>query len=138
MTSSLILRTAARALVALMLLFSVFLLLRGHNEPGGGFIGGLVAATAFILYATAYNVTWARRVLGIDPQTLIGIGLLLAAGSGIIGLVSAEPFLTGIWWEPTLPAIGTLHLSTVLLFDIGVFLVVVGITMLIVLTLMEE
>lgn len=138
MTASLILRTAARAIVALMLLFSVFLLFRGHNEPGGGFIGGLVAATAFILYATAFDVTWARRVLGTEPQTMIGMGLLLAAGSGIIALVTGGQFLTGLWWEPTLPGYGTLHLSTVLLFDVGVFLVVVGITMLIVLTLMEE
>lgn len=136
--SSLILQTAARGLVSLMMLFSVFLLLRGHDEPGGGFIGGLVAAAAFILYAAAFDVTWARRVLGVEPQTLIGVGLGLAAGSGIIALIATEPFLTGLWIEPVIPGVGALPLSTVLLFDVGVFLVVLGITMLIVLTLLEE
>lgn len=136
--NSLILQTAARSLVALMLLFSVFLLLRGHDEPGGGFIGGLVAAAAFTLYATAYDVTWARRVLSVDPQTLIGGGLLLACGAGLLGLITGKPFLTGLWFEPEIPGLGSVPLSTVLVFDVGVFLVVLGITMLIVLTLAEE
>lgn len=136
--SSLILQTTARGLVSLMLLFSVFLLLRGHDEPGGGFIGGLVAAAAFTLYASAFDVTWARRILGVEPQALVGVGLALAAGAGILGLLGSRPFLTGLWIEPQVPGVGTLPLSTVLLFDLGVFLVVLGITMLIVLTLLEE
>lgn len=121
-----------------MLLFSVFLLLRGHNEPGGGFIGGLVAAAAFTLYAIAFDVPWARRVLGVDPHTMIGAGLLLAAVSGVAALFVGDPFLTGLWLDLHIPGIGEVPLSTVLLFDVGVFLVVLGVTMLIILTLAEE
>jgi multicomponent Na+:H+ antiporter subunit B len=136
--TSLILQTAARSLVAVLLLFSIFLLLRGHDEPGGGFIGGLVAAAAFTLYAFAYDVPSARRVLGINPQTMIGFGLLFAGGAGIIAMFIGEPFLTGLWLNLNVPGFGDVHLGTALIFDIGVFLVVVGVTMLIVLTLAEE
>lgn len=136
--SSLILRTASSGLIALLLLFSIFLLLRGHHEPGGGFIGGLVAASAFALCALAFDVPSARRVLGINPQTLIGIGLSLALLSGVIGLAMGNPFLTHWIDDVEVPVIGHLELSTVLIFDTGVFLVVIGITMLIVLTLAEE
>jgi multicomponent Na+:H+ antiporter subunit B len=133
--TSLILQTAARSLVALMLLFSVFLLLRGHDEPGGGFIGGLVAAAAFALYAVAFDVQSARRVLGVNPQTMIGIGLLLAGGAGVIALLAGREYLTGLWADVELPGFGEVHLGTALIFDIGVFLVVLGVTMLVVLTL---
>jgi multicomponent Na+:H+ antiporter subunit B len=131
---SLILRTATRFLMALLLLFSVFLLLRGHNEPGGGFIGGLVAATAFVLYAIAFDVESARRALRVEPRNLIGVGLLLAAGSGVVPLMLGRPFMSGMWWMwKGVPAAGT-----PVLFDVGVFLVVVGVTLTIVLSLAEE
>jgi multicomponent Na+:H+ antiporter subunit B len=136
--TSLILQTAARMLVALMLLFSIFLLLRGHDEPGGGFIGGLVAAAAFTLYAIAFDVASARRILGINPQTMIAYGLLFATAAGIIAILAGRPFLTGLWTYVDVPGFGEVHLGTALIFDIGVFLVVVGVTMLIVLTLSEE
>jgi len=77
--ASLILSTATRLLLPLLLMFSIFLLLRGHNEPGGGFVGGLVAAAAFALHAIAYSVAATRRLLIIDPRALIGTGLLIAA-----------------------------------------------------------
>lgn len=136
--SSLILQTAARSLVALMLLFSIFLLLRGHDEPGGGFIGGLVAAAAFTLYAIAFDVSSARQILRINPQTLIAYGLLFATLAGIFAMLTGAEFLTSLWTTPVVPGFGELHLGTTLIFDIGVFLVVLGITMLIVLTLAEE
>lgn len=134
--SSLILSTATRYLLPLMLLFSLFLLLRGHNEPGGGFVGGLVTAAAFALYAIAYGVARARRGLRVDPRTLIAGGLLLAAGSGVLSLMKGDPFLTG-WWSvrevPVLEKVGT-----PLLFDTGVYLVVVGTTLTILFSLAEE
>lgn len=136
--SSLILQTAARSLVSLMLLFSLFLVLRGHNEPGGGFIGGLVAAAAFTLYAIAFNVPSARQFLRVNPQSMIGYGLLFAAGAGILALIAGDQFLTGLWATPQVPGFGEIHLGTTLIFDIGVFLVVLGVTMLVVLTLAEE
>lgn len=136
--SSLILQTAARSLVSLMLLFSIFLLLRGHNEPGGGFIGGLVAAAAFTLYAIAFNVESARQFLRVNPQTMIAYGLLFAIIAGVMGFFTGDQFLTGLWTTPVVPGFGELHLGTTLIFDIGVFLVVIGVTLLIVLTLAEE
>ena len=92
-----IFRTAARLLMPLLLLFSVFLLLRGHNEPGGGFVGGLVAAAAFALYAIAFGVQRARQALLVQPLTLLGAGLLIALLSGLPAVLRGEPFLTALW-----------------------------------------
>lgn len=134
--NSLIFTTATRYLLPLLLLFSVFLLLRGHNEPGGGFVGGLIAASAFALYAIAADVTTARETLRVDTRTLIGAGLLVAVGSGSLGLLLGAPFLTGYWSDVTLPAVG--KLGTPLMFDVGVYLVVIGIALTIIFSLMEE
>ncbi len=136
--TSLILRTATRFLMALLLLFSIFLLLRGHNEPGGGFIGGLVAASAAALHAIAYDPATARSALWVEPRTLIGAGLVVAAGSGLWGLALGQPFLTGHWLDIDLPGVGALGLGTPLLFDLGVYLVVIGVTLTVILTLAEE
>jgi len=122
---TLIFRTAAPYLTALMLLFSVFVLLRGHNEPGGGFIGGLIAASAFAIHGIAFGVPTVRRALHFHPIAISGFGLLLAALSGLVSLVFEVPFLTGLWVSPSLLGV-TLDLSTVMVFDIGVYLVVVG------------
>ena len=88
--TSLILSTATRYLLPLLLLFSIFLLLRGHNEPGGGFAGGLVAAAAFALYTIAHNVAEAKKALYVNPHTLIATGLLVAVSSGLISLVAGS------------------------------------------------
>ena len=136
--NSLILRTATRFLVALLLLFSIFLLLRGHNEPGGGFVGGLVAAGAFVLYAMAYDVESARRALWAEPHMFIGAGLLLALVSSLVPLAGGRPFLTGQWGYLGLPGETKLELGTPLFFDIGVYLAVLGVTLMIILTLAEE
>ena len=133
--TSLILSTATRYMLPLLLLFSIFLLLRGHNEPGGGFIGGLIAAAAFALYAIAYDVATARRTLGIDSRTLIGLGLLVALTSGVISLIAGQPFMTGLWSEYAVPLLG--KVGTPLLFDIGVYLVVIGVTLTIIFGLAE-
>ncbi|QDU35978.1 Na(+)/H(+) antiporter subunit B [Maioricimonas rarisocia] len=133
-----ILRTATRALLPLLLLFSVFLFLRGHNEPGGGFVGGLMATGAITLYAMANGVAAARRVLRVSPRTLIGAGLLLGLGSGLLPILFGRDFLTGLWTTATVPGLGELHLGTPLLFDVSVYSVVTGVTLAFVLTLLEE
>lgn len=133
--TSLILSTATRYMLPLLLLFSIFLLLRGHNEPGGGFVGGLVAAAAFALYAIAFDVATARRTLGIDSRTLIGLGLLIALSSGVVGLLAGQPFMTGLWSEHAVPLLG--KIGTPLFFDIGVYLVVIGVTLTIIFGLAE-
>ncbi len=136
---SLILRTAARLIMPLQLAFSVLLLIRGHNEPGGGFIGGLVAACGIALHGIAFGIPAARRLLRVTPQRLTGIGLFLAALSGVPGLVLGQPFMTGLWGGsvPTLIA-GQLKFGTPLLFDVGVYLVVAGIAVHLVFTMAED
>lgn len=132
MIYSLILRVAARVLVPLLLLFSLFMLLRGHNLPGGGFVGGLVAASAFVLYSLAGGVDEARSVLRVEPHTLLGVGLACAYGAGLLALLLGRPFLTGLWVDLHLPVLGDLHLGSTLIFDIGVMLVVIGTVLLMV------
>jgi multicomponent Na+:H+ antiporter subunit B len=122
--------------MVLLVLFSVFILLRGHNEPGGGFVGGLLIAGAFALYALAYEAKAARRLLRFDPRTIIGVGLVTAAGSGLAAMWHGQPFLTGLWLPYPIPFLG--KLGTVLFFDLGVYLVVLGTTLLVLLTLEEE
>ena len=135
MTSS-ILQTAARVLMPLLLLFAFFLLMRGHNQPGGGFVGGLVVAASFILYSIAFGVDAGRRALLVRPSTLLGIGLLVALVSGLPGVVVGHPFMTAVW-----TTVGTgstaLFIGTPLVFDVGVFLVVIGVVLTIVFTLAE-
>jgi multicomponent Na+:H+ antiporter subunit B len=126
-----------RLLLPLLLMFSVFLLLRGHNEPGGGFVGGLMAATGFALFSIAFGSETARRILRIDPLALIGVGLSLALLTGLITLGLNQPFLTGIWFKFPLGSFGKLELGTPLLFDLGVYLTVWGVTLTIVFALEE-
>ncbi len=136
MSDSLILRTAARFLLVLLLVLAVFVLLRGHNEPGGGFIGGLLAAGGVAIYQLACGVARARGLLRVDPRALAGAGLLLALAGGIFSLADGLPFLTGLWLEQELPGVG--KLGTPLLFDTGVFLLVIGAVLTILFTLDEE
>lgn len=138
---SVILETGMSYLMPLMLIFAFYLLLRGHNEPGGGFVGGLVASAAFALHAIAYRVKSARKELGIDPSKFIGGGLLVAVSSGLIGLLSGHPFMTGLWFPNNehpmqLPVFG--KIGTPLMFDVGVCLLVIGITLQIIFAVFEE
>jgi multicomponent Na+:H+ antiporter subunit B len=136
--SSVVLRTAARFMLPLLLLFSLFLLIRGHNEPGGGFSGGLVAAAAFTLYMVAVDAEGTRRVLGVDPRMLIGGGRLAALLGAVIGLTLGQPLLSGVWVDLPLPDGSYIALGTPFIFDIGVYLLVLGVTLTIVLALAEE
>ena len=138
MRTSIIFRATARALLPLCLVFSMFLFVRGHNEPGGGFVGGLVAAAAWTLYAIAHGPAAARRDLRVDPLLLIGVGLLLALASGLLGLLQAGAFLAALWGQVSPPGLGPVDLGTPVVFDLGVYLVVVGVTLSIILTLAEE
>lgn len=122
---TLIFRTITPALTSLMLLFSVFVLLRGHNDPGGGFIGGLIAVAAVAIYGIAFGVPVARRALHFHPLAISGAGLFLAAAAGLVSLANGVPFLTGIW--TSFRFLGSeVDISTVMAFDIGVYLVVFG------------
>ena len=133
---SLILRTTTRLLFPLTLVFSIFLLIRGHNEPGGGFVGGLAAASAFALVLAANGLEKAREVLRVDPLVLVGTGLALALLSGLPPLFDGGAFLTSLWLEAKIPVIG--HLGTPFVFDVGVYLAVLGVVVTIVFELAEE
>jgi len=123
--NTIILRTVAPPITALMLVFSVFVLLRGHNEPGGGFIGGLIAASALAIYGIAHGVAAVRRAIRFHPMAIAGFGLFIATLSGFISLFAGVPFMTGLWIYPSLFGV-EVPLATVVSFDIGVYFVVVG------------
>ena len=123
--NTLIFRTLAPLFSVTMLVFSVFITLRGHNEPGGGFIGGLIAASAIAIYGMAMGADATRKALKIDPLALAGAGVLLATFSGLISMAYQLPFLTGLWAELRLGET-EVALSTPLFFDLGVYLVVSG------------
>jgi multicomponent Na+:H+ antiporter subunit B len=127
--SSLILSTAARVLVPLILALSVFVFFRGHNEPGGGFIGGLLAATAFALLEKAEGLPAARRALRVNPQALAALGLGCALVSGLWGGLVYGEFLKGVWPFYGVDESGEksgLPVGSIVLFDLGVYLVVLG------------
>ncbi|MDM9647942.1 Na(+)/H(+) antiporter subunit B [Rhizobium sp. S163] len=135
--NTLISRTIAPVLTALMLLFSVFVLLRGHNEPGGGFIGGLIAASALAIFGIIRGTGAVRRAIVFHPLSIAGAGLLISSVAGLISIVFAVPFMTGLWIYPKIAGV-EVPLSSVMLFDIGVYLVVVGAVTSIALSLEER
>ena len=108
-----------------MILFSIFVCLRGHNEPGGGFIGGLIAASAFAVYGIAHGVSAVRKAIIVHPMAVSGFGLFFGALTGLLSLVVDQPFFTGQWVFPEILGV-TVALSTPMFFDIGVYFVVVG------------
>lgn len=133
--TSIILYTASRFLLTLMLLFSLWVLFRGHNAPGGGFIAGLISASAFALYLIAHGPKKLRQLVHINLFLLLSIGLSLTLISGLIGIFSQKPFLTGTWL-----VLKPLHLSlgTPLLFDVGIYLVVLSGILIMLLSLEES
>lgn len=122
---SLILRTATLLVLPLQLLFSVFLLLRGHDEPGGGFIGGLVASGAFALYLYAFGGEALIRLLRVSPKDLLAVGLLLGLIATLPSVFLGQAFFTAQWLKISIGD-NLIKLSTVLVFDIGVYLTVIG------------
>jgi multicomponent Na+:H+ antiporter subunit B len=126
---SFILRAVASFLFFVINLFAIYLLLRGHNLPGGGFIGGLGSALSFILLILAHGVESAQRILRVDPIRIAGAGVLLALLTSTVPMVLGDAFLTQYNWKlEHVPLLGSFGVGTPLLFDIGVFLVVIGVT----------
>jgi len=136
--NSLILTTSTRALFHTILLFSLFLLFAGHNDPGGGFVGGLVAGAALVLRAVAHGADDVVRTARVRPETLLGVGLLLAAGTGAGALVLGGDFLESGYVEAAVPLLGSVKVVSVLFFDIGVYLVVVGLVLALLVSLGRE
>jgi multicomponent Na+:H+ antiporter subunit A len=131
-----ILRSATRFLVVLLVLLSAFLLLRGHNEPGGGFAGGLVLTAGFALHLLTFGPSATRALVGVRPETLIGAGLVSSLAAGLAGFVSRGSFLASLWLPFSIPGLG--KVGTVLLFDLGIYLIVFGVAISILLLLSKE
>lgn len=122
-----ILDTTVKILMPFFFIFSVYLLFRGHNLPGGGFIGGLLAAIALFLHSMVFGINATLKSYRLNARIIIASGLLAALVSVLISLFMGLPLFTGVWSSFQLPLIG--NLGTPMLFDIGVYLVVVGVVL---------
>ena len=135
---SVLLQIAARHLRPLLVILSFVVFYRGHNEPGGGFIGGLMLGAAYILYAMGFGVEKTQKSIMFNPVGLTALGLLLALVSGIPALFAGDVFMTGEWVTLFKDTAFQLKLGTPLLFDLGVYLTVAGMLMLVMFSVMEE
>ncbi len=136
--SSAILEAGVISVVGPLLVFSLYLLLTGHNQPGGGFAGGLVAGIGVLLVWAAGGTAAVRRVLPIRSTVLMGTGLVVAAVTGFVSFVPGLEFLESGYLEVSIPLIGEVKFVSALLFDIGVYLVVVGMSLGLIKALGEE
>lgn len=128
--NTVILQIAQRYVRGLLLLFAVVVLLRGHNHPGGGFIGGLLAGMSIVLKGFAFDIDSVRASLKMPPQAYIAAGLIIIVASFLPSIVAGEEFMKGLWLVISLPFGNELKLGTPLVFDIGVFFAVIGVTLL--------
>ena len=132
MIKTVILRTASRIIVPLSLIFAAYIYFKGHQTPGGGFVGGLVASVALILHRMSEKEGSLQRMLPVRERTLIGWGLLLAMGTGVVAMIAGLPFLTSGHTAVKLPAgpgnsAQTIEVASAMAFDLGVVLVVTGV-----------
>ncbi|MBE4907456.1 Na(+)/H(+) antiporter subunit B [Bacillus luteolus] len=137
-TNDVILQTMTKILVFIIFAYAINLFLAGHYTAGGGFIGGLMAAGAIVLLLLAFDMKTVRSILPFNFISMTALGLLIAVGTGVGAFLFDVPFLTHTFGYFDLPIIGKTGLATAVLFDIGVFLVVVGIVMVIIQTIGED
>ncbi len=124
------LKQIARPMLPLALMVSAFIFLRGHNLPGGGFIAGLITSVALILQYIASGMVWTQERIGIKYHNVIGLGLLFAIIAGAGSLAFSYPFLTSTFGYITWPVVGKFEVASALVFDLGVYLTVIGATLL--------
>lgn len=137
--NNVILKTTTKVVSFIILTFSIFIFFAGHHNPGGGFIGGLMTASALVLLNLAYDIDEIRKVIPIDFSKLIAVGLFIAVATGMGSFFFDLPFLTHTFGYFNIPILGeNTELATALLFDIGVYLTVIGVTMTIILTIGED
>ncbi len=136
--NNLILKSTSSLIVFILLGFAIYLLLAGHNSPGGGFIGGLTTTAAFLLMYMAFGEETVNKIVPVDFMIFIPIGLLIATLTGLGSLLFKMPFLTHTFGSFTIPLLGEIELSTAMLFDLGVYFTVFGTTMTIILTINSD
>ncbi len=136
--SDLVLQTAAKVLVFIIMTFSIYILFAGHHNPGGGFIGGLITASALMLLYIAFDAETIQDIIPVDFKIVGAIGVLMALATGIGSVVANEPFLTQVYGYVDLPLLGKTGVGTAMVFDIGVYLAVIGTTMTIIRSISED
>ncbi|CAG0946049.1 NADH-quinone oxidoreductase subunit L [Gammaproteobacteria bacterium] len=127
-----------RLMLPVSVVLALYFLVRGHNQPGGGFVAGLTLAIGISLQAMAGGTRWLEARLRIRPLQWMGLGLLLAVATGAGSWWFARPFLASGVWHVDLPWLGELHLPSAVLFDLGVFFLVLGVTILMLITLAHQ
>ncbi|URN96493.1 MAG: Na(+)/H(+) antiporter subunit B [Candidatus Pristimantibacillus lignocellulolyticus] len=132
------LQTATKILVFIIMTFSIYVLFAGHNNPGGGFIGGLITASALILLYIAFDLQSVRDIIPVDFKKLGATGVLIALLTGVASLVLNIPFLSQAYTYVDLPFLGKTELATAMIFDLGVYLAVLGTTMTIITSISED
>lgn len=132
------LHVITRIVAFIILAFSVFLFFAGHNNPGGGFIGGLMTASALVLLYLSFDLKTIKRVIPFNYEKIIAAGLLISIVTGIVGMFFGFPYLTQFFEYYNVPILGEIELTSALPFDLGIYLVVVGFTLLTILTIAED
>lgn len=133
-----ILRSVTRVAAVIILTFSIYLFMSGHHHPGGGFIGGLSTASAIVLLYLSFGIEKVRENIRLDFKKLAAIGVLIAVGTGLTGVVFGQPFLTQTFGHVDLPIFGDTELASALIFDTGVALAVIGTAVNIILSISED
>ncbi|MDX5474470.1 MAG: Na(+)/H(+) antiporter subunit B [Bacillaceae bacterium] len=136
--NDLILQTVTTLLAFIVITFSIYLFFAGHYTPGGGFIGGLMTSAALVLLLLAFDMKTVKTVFPIDFMTVTALGLLICVLSGVGAMVFGAPFLTHTFTYYDFPILGETALATSVIFDVGVYLVVVGVAMTIIQTIGES
>lgn len=136
--NNMMVQVSIRVISLIIFAFSLYLFLAGHNNPGGGFIGGLMTASAILVLYLAFDMKTIKDVIRFNFTAFIGIGLLLAVGTGIISMLFGFQFLKHFFNTFPIPIFGEIELTTALLFDLGVYFVVVGAALTIILTIAED
>lgn len=136
--TSTILQTAMRLILPLALLFACYAALKGHNEPGGGFIGGLIAAVALCMFRMSHGPDALLRLVPVHPRWLVFAGLALALGTAVAPLLFGLPLLRSAVGEVHLPGDQVIPYASAMIFDLGVLLVVVGVAVGMIMRLSEE
>lgn len=136
--NNLILQTVAKIVIFIIMTFAIYLFLSGHNNPGGGFVGGLATATAFVLLYLAYDVKTVDEGIPLDFKTLSFVGVFIAVATGASSLAVGEPFLSQGFGYYNLPILGKTELASALIFDTGVALAVLGMALTIIDTISKD
>lgn len=137
-TNDVMLQTATKVVTFIILMFAVHIFFAGHYTPGGGFVGGLLTTSAIVLLMLAFDIPTIKKILPINYVVLTAVGLLIAIATASASVIFDVPFFTHAYDYFDLPLFGETSLHSALLFDIGVYLVVVGVTMTIIQTIGED